>query len=182
MSVFGTGCADISMQARNNISKRLAERRWVMLKETAMVVSTSPGQAKVAVVRSEACGRCPAKSMCSTASGNINVLEVMNPVEAKPGQKVVVELQPEALVKATAMLYLLPAVAIVTGATAGWLRSGSDFGAMIGALAGFAAASLFIYLHGRKQKTGKGPKISMVLAPGGIPNIGHSHKTHSFSS
>ena len=71
-----------------------------MLKETATVVSTSPGQAKVAIVRSEACGNCPSKSMCSTASGNINVLEVRNPVEAKPGQKVIVELGPAALVKA----------------------------------------------------------------------------------
>jgi sigma-E factor negative regulatory protein RseC len=146
------------------------------------VVSTSPGQAKVAIVRSEACGNCPAKSMCSTASGNINVLEVSNPVKAKPGEKVVIELQPEALVKATAMLYLFPAVAIVTGATAGWLRSGSDLGAMIGALAGFAAASLFLYLHGRKHDSEKGPKISKVLSPGSVSNIDHSQKAHSFSS
>ncbi|MCJ7499611.1 SoxR reducing system RseC family protein, partial [bacterium] len=128
-----------------------------MLKETATVVSTSPGQAKVAIVRSEACGNCPSKSMCSTASGNINVLEVRNPVEAKPGQKVIVELGPAALVKATAMVYLLPATAMVTGATAGWLQSGSDLGAMAGALAGFAAASLFLFLHSRREKATKGP-------------------------
>jgi sigma-E factor negative regulatory protein RseC len=152
-----------------------------MLKETARVVSTSHGQAKVAIVRSEACGNCPAKSSCSAASGNINVLEVRNPVEAKPGQKVVVELQPEALVKATAMLYLLPATAIVTGATAGWLRSGSDLGAMAGALAGFATTSLYLFWDGRREKTAKGPTISKVLSPGGIPSIGHSHKTTGYS-
>lgn len=153
-----------------------------MLKETARVVSTSPGKAKVAIVRSEACGSCPAKSMCSAASGNMNILEVNNPVEAKRGEKVIIELRPTALVKATAMLYLFPAVAIVAGATAGWLRSGSDTGAMVGALAGFAASSLFLYLHGRKQKSESGPKISKILAPSGIGNIGHHHKSHSFSS
>ena len=153
-----------------------------MLKETATVVSTSPGQAKVAIVRSEACGNCPSKSMCSTASGNINVLEVRNPVEARPGQKVIVELGPAALVKATAMVYLLPATAMVTGATAGWLQSGTDPGAMVGALAGLAAASLYLFWHGRWGKTNKGPTISKVLSPGGIARTGHSHKTHSFSS
>ena len=153
-----------------------------MLKETATVVSTSPGQAKVAIVRSEACGNCPAKSMCSAASGNINILEVRNPVEAKPGQKVVVELRPDALVKATAMVYLLPAVAMVTGATTGWLPTESDVGAMVGALAGLAVASLYLFWHGRRGKTNKGPTISKVLSPGGIPRTGHSHKVHSISN
>ena len=153
-----------------------------MLKETAMVVSTSTGRAKVAIVRSEACGNCPSKSMCSTASGNLNVLEVRNPVEARPGEKVMIELRPNALVKATAMVYLLPATAMVAGATAGWLQSGSDLGAMAGALAGFAAASLFLFLHGRRKKAAKGPTISKVLSPGGIPRTGHSHKMPSFSN
>ncbi|MCJ7499125.1 hypothetical protein MUP29_02620, partial [bacterium] len=70
----------------------------------------------------------------------------------------------------------------VTGATAGWLQSGSDLGAMAGALAGFAAASLFLFLHSRREKATKGPTISKVLSPDGIGHIGHSHKTHSFSS
>jgi positive regulator of sigma E activity len=119
--------------------------------------------------------------MCSAASGNINVLEVRNPFEAKPGQEVVIELSPDALVKATAMIYLLPAVAIVTGATVGWLPTGSDPGAMVGALAGFAAASLYLFWHGRRENATKGPKMSKVLSPDGIGHIGHSHKTHSFS-
>ena len=152
-----------------------------MLKETAKVVSTSHGRAKVAITRSEACGSCPAKSMCSTASGNINVLEVRNPVEAKPGEKVIVELQPEALVRATALLYLLPAAAMVVGATAGWLQAGTDLGSMFGALAGLAAASCFLFWHGRKEKPAKGPTISKVLSPGGIGPISHGHKTHGFS-
>lgn len=142
------------------------ERRWIMLKETARVVSTSPGQAKVAIVRSEACGNCPAKSMCSAASGNINYLVVKNPVEAKPGEKVIIELRPEALLKATAMVYLLPATAMVAGATAGWLQTGTDLGAMIGALGGFLVTSLFLFLHSRRKKDTTGPVISEVQSPG----------------
>ena len=144
-----------------------------MLKETAMVISTTPKRAKVAIVRSEACGNCPAKSMCSAASGDINVLEVRNPVEARPGEKVIIELPPEALVRATALLYLLPAAAMVFGAATGWLQTGTDLGSMFGALTGLAATSLYLFWHGRREKETKGPTISEVLPPGGIPLIAH---------
>ena len=140
-----------------------------MLKETATVVSTTSTRAKVAIVRSEACGSCPAKNMCNTASGNLNVLEVRNPANAKSGEKVVIELQPKALVRATTMLYLVPTISMVTGATLGWMRTSSDVGAMIGALAGFATATLFLYLHGRKGNSADGPAISEILAPSFVP-------------
>ena len=146
-----------------------------MLKETATVVSTSAKRAKVAIVRSEACGNCPAKSMCSTASGDINVLEVRNTVKARPGEKVIIELAPEALVKATSMVYLAPATAMVAGATVGWLPTGTDVGAMIGALAGLAIAFLSLFWHGRRGKVMKGPTISEILSPGRNPHTGHSH-------
>jgi len=152
-----------------------------MLKETATVVSISAKRAKVAIVRSEACGNCPAKSMCSTASGDINVLEVRNPVEARPGQKVIIELRPDALVKATAMVYLLPAAAMVTGATAGWLQTGTDLGSMFGALTGLATASLFLFWHGRRENTAKGPTISKVLSTGRIPQTDQNNLTRGLS-
>lgn len=134
-----------------------------MLKETAMVVSTTSNKAKVAIVRSEACGHCPAKNMCHTTSGGINILEVGHTMEVRPGEKVVIELHPQALVKATTMVYLVPATAMVAGATLGWLRSGTDMGAMIGALGGFLVTSLFLFLHGRKNRQTSGPVISEVL-------------------
>ena len=147
-----------------------------MLTETGRVVSTSGGRAKVAIVRSEACGHCPAKSMCNaTDTGNTNVLEVRNPAEAKPGEKVVIELQPEALLKATAMVYLLPATVMVSGATAGWLSTGNDLGAMVGALAGLAASTFFLFIHGRRKNVVRGPVISSVLPRGNVPATGSNH-------
>jgi hypothetical protein len=67
-----------------------------MLEETAMVVSISQGHAMVALVRSEACGDCAAKSMCNPVSDNTMQMEVENPVGAKPGERVIIELPPEA--------------------------------------------------------------------------------------
>lgn len=149
-----------------------------MLKEEAVVVSTAGSRAKVAIVRSEACGSCPAKTMCSAASGNINVLEVRNPVKARPGARVVIELRPGALVKASALLYLVPAFSMVLGATLGWTWASSDPGAMTGALAGFAIATLFLYLHGRKERSAAGPAISDVLSPGLAPDPAQTDRTH----
>lgn len=136
-----------------------------MLKETATVVSTTGDKAKVAIVRSEACGNCPAKSMCSAAaSGDLNVLEVKNPVEAMPGEKVVIELQPAALVKATALVYLLPATAMLVGATAGWLKTGTDLGAIIGTVTGLVVSGLFLFFHADRCGRGGGPTIVQTMA------------------
>jgi sigma-E factor negative regulatory protein RseC len=146
-----------------------------MLQEKGTVISTSGNRAKVAIVRSEACGSCPSKGVCSTGSGNLNVLEVRNPVEANPGEKVIIDLQPGTLLKATALVYLLPATAMVAGATAVWLKTGTDLGAMIGALAGLAATTLFLFLHGRRKNAVKEPFISKIVSQLGVPAEGHEH-------
>jgi sigma-E factor negative regulatory protein RseC len=135
-----------------------------MLKEKATVVSAEGSRAKVAIMRSEACGNCPARSTCSTASGNINILEVSNRAKAQPGEKVVIELQPDRLVKATLLMYLLPALAMVAGATATWIKTGSDLGTMAGAAAGLAVTTLFLYLHGHRKTGITGPVISEILS------------------
>ncbi len=137
-----------------------------MLKESAMVMSVSPGKARVSLVRSEACGDCAAKSMCHSSPGGTMVMEVRNPIQARPGEKVVITLPPKELVKASAMVYLLPATAMVAGATVGWLKTGTDMGAMIGTLGGILVSSLYLFLHGRRKKEISGPVISEVQGPG----------------
>jgi sigma-E factor negative regulatory protein RseC len=144
-----------------------------MLEETAMVVSISQGHAMVALVRSEACGDCAAKSMCNPASDNTMQMEVENPVGAKPGERVIIELPPEALLKASTLAYLFPATVMVIGATVGWSRTGTDMGALIGALVGFTASSLYLFIYSRRKKFTQGPAISKVLNSGGIPQDDH---------
>ncbi len=144
-----------------------------MLQETAMVVSISHGRAVVSLVRSEACGDCAAKSMCHPTSGNAMQMEVKNPVGAKPGEKVIIELPPDALLKASTLAYLFPATVMVAGASVGWSRTGTDMGALFGALVGLAASSLYLYIYTRRKKFTQGPAISKVLNPGGIPQDDH---------
>ena len=139
-----------------------------MLEETGMVVSVSSDRAKVALVRSEACGDCAAKSMCHPTSEGLREMEVANPMGAKPGEKVIISLPPEALLKATTLAYLFPATLMVVGATVGWSLKGTDMGALLGALTGLVASSLYIYIHGRMKKAPPGPAISKILPRGVI--------------
>ncbi|TNF46785.1 hypothetical protein EP232_04175 [bacterium] len=145
-----------------------------MLEETAMVMSVSHGRAMVALVRSEACGDCAAKSMCHPTSENTMQMEVDNPVGARPGERVIIELAPEALLKASILAYLFPATVMVAGAAVGWSRTGTDMGALIGALLGFTLASLYLFIYSRRKKFTQGPAISKVLNSGGIPQDDHN--------
>lgn len=139
-----------------------------MLEETGIVVSVSPGRAKVALVRSEACGNCAAKSMCHSTSEHLREIEVANPIEAKRGEKVVITLSPEALLKATLLAYLFPSTLMVAGAAVGWFLKGTDLWSLFGALAGLTVSSTYIYMRGRRKKTTQGPAISKILHRGVI--------------
>ena len=139
-----------------------------MLEETASVVSISDGRAVVAMVRSEACGSCSAKSMCHPSSGEAMQMEVSNPAGAKPGDRVTVSLPPAELLKASAMAYMMPAMAIVGGAAIGWSKSGTDKGAMIGAGAGFILSTAYLFIQGRKGKHNPAPFISKIQQSGGL--------------
>jgi sigma-E factor negative regulatory protein RseC len=145
-----------------------------MLEETAMVLSVSQSHAMVALVRSEACGDCAVKSMCHPGSENTMQMEVQNPVGAKPGERVIIELSPEVLLKASTMAYMFPATLMVAGAAVGWSRTGTDMGALIGALVGFTVSFLYLFIYSRRKKFTQGPAISKVLNSGGIPQNDHN--------
>lgn len=133
-----------------------------MLEETASVVSLRGDSATVVLVKSEACGGCAAKNMCHPSSGNTMQMEVKNVAGAHPGDKVVISLPPDQLLKASVTAYLMPAVAAVAGGAIGWSRYGTDAAAIVGTLVGFAVATVYLFWHGRRNR-GSVPFISRVL-------------------
>ncbi len=133
-----------------------------MLEETASVVSLEGDRAKVVLVRSDACGSCSAKNMCHPSSGQTMEMAVLNSAGARPGDRVIVSLPPGELLKASATAYLLPAVAAVAGGAVGWSRTGTDPGAIVGSVIGLAAATIYLFWQGRKER-GAIPFISRVL-------------------
>ncbi|MCX7779478.1 MAG: SoxR reducing system RseC family protein [Negativicutes bacterium] len=82
--------------------------------QEGIVLATVNGIAKVKVARHsscENCGSCPG----NTAA----VLEARNPVDARPGQRVLLEMQQDSIVKAAFIVFILPLLGVFAGASGG---------------------------------------------------------------
>ena len=110
------------------------------MQQLVKVVACQPdGTAKVVLVRQSACsGDCHQCSGCGAAKETV-YFTAGNPIGAKPGAVVIVESETAPLLKAAAVLYLLPLVLFVTG-----YLVGMQWG--LGGLTGAAAFVLSIAL------------------------------------
>jgi len=136
-----------------------------MLEETASVITIEKDHAKVALVRSEACGACAARNICHPSSTKTMEMMVLNTAGAHPGDKVIISLPPSELLKASATAYLMPTVTAVAGAAIGWSRTGQDSGAIIGCAAGLALGLGLLFFLDKRHKIPE-PFISRVLEKG----------------
>jgi sigma-E factor negative regulatory protein RseC len=90
-----------------------------MIEESATVVRVDAGYAIVETQQRAACGSCQSAGSCSTSvlSGLFkrrhNQLKVLNPINARPGQKVIIGLREQALLKVSLSAYLLPLVSLL---------------------------------------------------------------------
>lgn len=99
-----------------------------MIEETAIVTATRGEFAQVETQRQSSCGSCDAKSACGTSAlakvfGNRrNLVEVLNPIGAVAGDRVIVGLDESALTRASFLFYILPIFTLFAGALLGqWL-------------------------------------------------------------
>jgi len=98
----------------------------------------------------ENCGACPGNSAI--------VLDARNPVDAKPGQRVVIEIQEVNMLKAAFIVYVLPLLAAFAGAiTGGWLASRMGYEStwfqVAGGLVFFAFAIFYIKVFDRSSRS-----------------------------
>jgi sigma-E factor negative regulatory protein RseC len=95
-----------------------------MIEETATVVEVKEDYAIVETGQQAACGSCHSAGSCSTSvlSGLFkpkhNQLMVFNPIQAKPGEEVVIGLRETALLKVSFVAYLLPLLCMMFSAIA----------------------------------------------------------------
>jgi sigma-E factor negative regulatory protein RseC len=93
-----------------------------MIEERATVVRLDEDYAVVETQQRAACGSCQSAGSCSTSvlSGLFkrrpNQLRVRNPIQAKPGEEVIIGLQEHALLKVSFGAYLLPLVCMLLSA------------------------------------------------------------------
>lgn len=105
--------------------------------EEGLVTAVSDdGTATVRVARTEACEGCSSRGVCQSVGNDMEVA-ALNNIDAGPGDRVVVAMSTGSIVKATALLYVVPIIAMIAGAGIGeWL------GPMVGVSSATAAACL----------------------------------------
>jgi len=126
--------------------------------EEGMVTSLIPGErAQVTIERGEACGSCAAQGACKALGGQTKdlVLTVENGIGARLGDRVQLTLAESAVLKASAVLYLLPALSLVGGAAGGWALAqrmawSSDPTSIAGAAIGLVVGLLLAKLIGSR--------------------------------
>lgn len=101
---------------------------------TAQVESVRDGTAIVWTTPAETCASCEARGACTAlrfeeeTRPRSQALEVQNPVGARPGDVVTIDLAPRAVVTIASLLYLFPALAAVAGVALGATWGPSLFG------------------------------------------------------
>lgn len=98
----------------------------------------------------ENCGACPGNSAI--------VLDVRNPVGAKVGQHVIVEVQEVGMLKAAFIVYVLPLLAIFAGAAMGYflsdyLNKAALWFEVSGGLIAFVISVIYIKFFDRSART-----------------------------
>ncbi|NOY66089.1 MAG: SoxR reducing system RseC family protein [Gammaproteobacteria bacterium] len=129
-----------------------------MLEEEAIVIKAEDEYIWVEARSSSSCSNCSAKQGCGTASlqkwysRKPNQLRIVNTKGFSVGDKVIIGIPEQAVVKGSFMIYMLPLLALIAGAIAGsafgnWLYPG--FSEVFSIVTGFAAFLLcFRWLRG----------------------------------
>ena len=116
------------------------------MQQTVKILScNADGTAKVACLRQSACsGDCHKCSGCGVVEQTM-LFEARNPIGARPGEMVIVESESAPVLKAAAVLYMLPLALFIAGYLLGmqW-----NLGGLIGALA-FALSICIIIAYDR---------------------------------
>jgi sigma-E factor negative regulatory protein RseC len=122
-----------------------------MLEAEGTIISTSPDETWVETSRASACGSCSSKAGCGTTTLNqmlgskTSAFKVLNPIGARAGERVVIGVEETALLKSSALVYLLPLVLLLAGAMlGGWLAPANTLadayaaaGMLLGLVSGF---------------------------------------------
>jgi len=121
--------------------------------QEGIVIETRGDMARVKTSRHndcENCGACPGNSAI--------VLDARNPLDAKIGQRVVIEIQEVNMLKAAFIVYVLPLLAAFAGVmTGGWLAARTGYEAtwfqVVGGFIFFAFAIFYIKVFDRASRS-----------------------------
>ena len=111
------------------------------------------GTAQVVRIRESACsGDCHKCSGCGAAEQKMLFL-AQNPIGARPGDLVIVSADSAPVLKAAAVLYILPLVLFLAGYIGGMYLNMAGWLGALGFLLGIAAVVVYDRLTAKKQET-----------------------------
>lgn len=117
-----------------------------MASEEGVVIHVGTGGiAQVRTMRNSACKACSARNSCKPGETEEMKVEVLNPLGAKPGDRVILTFDTVNLLKATFLLYILPIVGLLAGAIIG-NHLGGEWELTTGARSGLSALIGFMGL------------------------------------
>lgn len=138
------------------------------------VIETDGDRAVVTTERRGICAGCTDRSTCPTDSEiKPETITVLNPVKARPGDNVEIELPGHTELKVSLLIWAVPLAGLIAGAVAGsrWLPLDSDLATLIGAAAGLVLAFSLVVACDRRSagNTRLVPRIVKVVNQGACP-------------
>lgn len=130
----------------------------MMIEETAIVTEVRQNYAEIMPYSKSGCDGCQSSSGCTslkeffsflTPNVKNKALRVSNPIYAKRGDKVVIGVKSDALLTGSIMMYFIPLVFLLVGATFGsvlftWLGLNAELGSIVTGLVGLFVSLLII--------------------------------------
>ncbi len=145
-----------------------------MMRDSATVIRVLNGLAWVKVAPKVACCECSARPLCSAKQNEEGQLAVRNPVNARPGDEVEIEVPETDYTRALGVIFGLLLIGSLAGLAVGYILSpvkslGPGENGLIGLLAGLGLSGLAIHRRYRSGKRDAGwPVIIEILKNGGF--------------
>lgn len=144
------------------------------MRDRAVVVSVDNHQARVRVSPQIACEKCAARSLCLGRQDQAGQITVDNPVQARPGDEVEIEVPESRYEKEMVRIFGLLLAASLTGLAAGWILHpvsalGPNGNGLVGLALGLGLSGLALFRYYQKQrKKVRFPVIVEILNRGGL--------------
>jgi sigma-E factor negative regulatory protein RseC len=144
--------------------------KFKIVEEVGIIKDIDGLTATVSIPRKSACEGCSFSACKASEEGML--IEALNPVNARVGQKVRIVMKPYTYLKGSAIVYGIPAVALVAGAIFGkevlsryLVRMDPDILSAVTGFVAFALSFLFIKIWSTKvaKKENTKPVIEEIL-------------------
>lgn len=129
-----------------------------MPREEGIIIKDLPDGSLVLVKKPEGCHNCPSAKLCYMGGTGERKILARNPIGAKEGETVEIEVPDSLMLKASFIVYILPIFALIAGALIGkWLVKtlGMPFSQETGAVTGGLTFLVLTFILIRLKSTGR---------------------------